>query len=72
MKKSAVTRRQKNRELGKLDQANRCVFCKRKLPLGYLIFLTAGGDSLRYCNTDCRDDHADALAWLAASRQEQR
>jgi hypothetical protein len=60
MKKHVVARRARNLELGQQDALNRCTFCRRELPAGYLILLTPSGGTLRYCGTGCREDHREA------------
>lgn len=69
MKKHIKARRERNREIGKQDAARRCVFCRRELPhYGVLAMLTLDGETIRYCDETCRQDHIDALLTLEARR----
>lgn len=53
-KRDLEARRQRNRELGERDRANRCGFCKRALA-GCSI---SGVDGrVKFCSTDYLDDH---------------
>lgn len=68
-KKHIKARRERNLELGKRDAANRCTACRRALPkVGVLIMLTPSGQTIRYCDETCRQDHIDALLTLEARR----
>lgn len=69
MKKHLAARRERSLELGKQDAANRCTACRRALPkIGVLMMLTPAGETIRYCNETCRQDHLDALLTLEARR----
>lgn len=59
-KKHVTARRERLRELGKMDAENRCRFCRRALPVGYLVLVTASGATLRYCDDGCRADEISA------------
>lgn len=62
-------RRRRARELGRMDAANRCTFCRRALAkFGVLLLLTPAGEQLRYCDDNCRQDHVDALQTMEARR----
>lgn len=69
MKKHIAARQDRNRELAQRDAASRCVSCRAALPkIGILILLTPSGNTLRYCNEDCRQSHIDALQTREARR----
>ena len=68
-RKHVKDRRARNLELGKQDAANRCTSCRRGLPkIGVLMMLTPSGETIRYCNETCRQDHIDALLTVEARR----
>lgn len=60
MRKHVKARRARNLELGKKDAANRCRFCKRRLPKHPWVLFTDTLEELAYCNIDCRRDDCDA------------
>lgn len=69
MKPHVKARLERNRQIAANDALRRCTFCRRELPrVGVLILLTPSGDTLRYCNEHCRQDHVDALFTLEAKR----
>jgi hypothetical protein len=58
-KKDLAARRQRNRELGQLDRANRCSWCLKAFEPGMSRFRRFGG-LIAFCSEDCLAD-ADAF-----------
>ena len=52
-------RRERNRQLAIRDAANRCQFCRRVLPMGFLTVLAADGAARKFCSDDCRDSQRE-------------
>jgi hypothetical protein len=58
-RKDLTARRERNADLGKRDQANRCGYCKKPLPeFGRIRPFPAHAADLIFCSEDCA---ADAL-----------
>lgn len=56
LKARVEARRRRNRELGAMDAANRCVLCRMRLPAKHYERL---GRPEKYCSADCAAEAAE-------------
>ncbi len=68
MRKHVKARRERLAQIAANDAMRRCTYCRRELPAGFLILLTPSGGTLRYCGSDCREDHREAKFALEGDR----